>query len=239
MSKTVAEFVTEDYRTADVFKQFGIDFCCGGKVTLEEICQRNGIDLKNLEAALEKLKATPGLQNDYENWTLSHLADHIVHQHHSYVNANLDLIQQYADKVAKVHGAQEPSLVEVAGLFMEAAGELAVHMKKEELVLFPYIKKIYMSQLHGIDAPQAHFGSVSHPIAMMEEEHEKVGEIFQLIANLTHNYTPPEWACNTYKVLMAKLKEFEDDLHLHIHLENNILFPKAALLDARLSVPQA
>jgi regulator of cell morphogenesis and NO signaling len=239
MSKTVAEFVTEDYRTADIFKKFGIDFCCGGKVTLEEICQKKNIELRDLEAELKKLQAAPGRQNDYESWSLTYLADHIVNQHHQYVSTNLDIIQQYAEKVARVHGSNEPSLLDVAQLFLEASGELTMHMRKEELVLFPYVKKLEAAEKLGVHTPEAHFGSVKNPIAMMEDEHETVGEIFKNIAVLTNNYNPPEWACNTYRVLLAKLKEFEDDLHLHIHLENNILFPKAAALEARLMIAQA
>jgi regulator of cell morphogenesis and NO signaling len=239
MSKTVAEFVTEDYRTADVFKKFGIDFCCGGKVTLEEICRKKSINLGDLEKELERLKAAPGRQNNYEKWSLTHLTDHLVNQHHEYVRANLDLIQQYADKVAQVHGPQEPSLPKIAQLFLEAAGELTIHMRKEELVLFPYVKKLEAADKQGAHAPEAHFGTVKNPIAMMEDEHETVGEIFKSIAKLSDNYSPPEWACNTYRVLFAKLKEFEEDLHLHIHLENNILFPKAAELEAQLINGQA
>ena len=140
---------------------------------------------------------------------------------------------QYAAKVAKVHGHHYTEVVKINHLFNEVAKELAVHMKKEELILFPFIKKLAKADKEGVIAAIPHFGSVNNPIKMMEEEHENAGDIFKEIKQLSNNYTPPKEACNTFKALYAKLDEFEQDLHQHIHLENNILFPKAIVLEQK------
>ena len=158
----------------------------------------------------------------------------IINIHHSYVEQSLPIISQYAEKVATVHGHHHEEVIEINRLFQEAAGDLAAHLKKEELVLFPFIKQLYKADKDGTDANTAHFGTVNNPINMMENEHESVGDIFKTIAKLSNNYTPPEEACNTFRALYASLDEFEQDLHQHIHLENNILHPKAIALEKKL-----
>jgi regulator of cell morphogenesis and NO signaling len=140
----------------------------------------------------------------------------------------------YAEKVAKVHGHHYKEVVEIDRLFQLASKELAAHMKKEELILFPFIKQLSKAEKEGTTPPVPHFGDIENPIHMMEDEHEEVGAIFKEIAELSNNYTPPEGACNTFKALYDKLNEFEQDLHKHIHLENNILHPKAIEMAKKL-----
>jgi regulator of cell morphogenesis and NO signaling len=165
---------------------------------------------------------------------LDFLIDHIVNIHHSYVAESLPIILEYSNKVATVHGHHYAEVIEINKLFTEAANELAEHMKKEELILFPFIKQLIKANREGTLAPQPPFGTVNNPINMMEAEHETVGDIFKKIAKLTKNYTPPEDACNTFRALYASLDEFEQDLHQHIHLENNILHPKGIVLENKL-----
>lgn len=234
MSKPIGEFVADDFRTAAVFSNYGIDFCCKGHRTVEEVCNKNGVNSDELLSKLDAILESKGNNAiDYKSWPLDLLADYIEKTHHRYVEEKIPVLRQFLDKLCKVHGGNHPELFKINELFTGCAGELAAHMKKEELILFPFIKKMVKATLDGqaIEAP--HFGTVENPIAMMMEEHENEGERFRKIALITNNYTPPTDACNTYKVTYAMLDEFEKDLHLHIHLENNILFPEAAKLEQR------
>lgn len=227
----VGELVTQDYRAAQVFKNVGIDFCCNGNISLEAACAKNNISTDYVITSLNKIagqKSDGGI--DYNSWPLDLLADYIEKKHHRYVTEKIKEIIPYLDKITNVHGDRHPELSEVNKLFKESAGELAAHMKKEELILFPHIRKMVQAQQTGTQV-QAHFGSVQNPIKMMMHEHDTEGERFRKIASLTDNYTVPADGCNTYRVTLALMKEFEDDLHLHIHLENNILFPKALKLE--------
>ena len=229
--RTVAEIVAANYKAADVFKKYGIDFCCGGKVGLAEICSKKGIDLSEIESDLESVTNQKESAHDFDRWELDFLVDYIINQHHTYVAENIPLIIQYSDKVANVHGENYPETVEINRLFHMVAAELQAHMQKEERILFPYVKQLVGAKKAGMPMPVAPFGTVNNPIKMMEEEHETAGDIFKQIAKLSNNYTPPLAACTTYRVLYAKLQDFETDLHKHIHLENNILFPKASILE--------
>ncbi|UPS91592.1 iron-sulfur cluster repair di-iron protein [Bizionia sp. M204] len=234
MSKPIGEYVADDFRTAAVFSNYGIDFCCKGHRTVEEVCNKNGVNPDELLSKLDAILESKGNNAiDYKSWPLDLLADYIEKTHHRYVEEKIPVLRQFLDKLCKVHGGNHPELFKINELFTGCAGELAAHMKKEELILFPFIKKMVKATLDGqaIEAP--HFGTVENPIAMMMEEHENEGERFRKIALITNNYTPPADACNTYKVTYAMLDEFEKDLHLHIHLENNILFPEAAKLEQR------
>lgn len=231
--KTVAEVVTENIKAAHIFKKYGIDFCCGGGITIEKACMKNKVNYTVLEKELQAVDNEVSKAYDYDNWDLDFLIAHIENIHHTYVAENTPLILQYAAKVAMVHGHHYKEVVEINKLFIAVAQELAAHMKKEELILFPFIKKLVKAEKEGVKASPPHFGTVNNPIHMMEEEHENAGDIFKTLAKLSNNYTPPEGACNTFKALYAKLDEFEQDLHRHIHLENNILFPKAIQLEKK------
>jgi len=234
--KQIGQFVAEDYRTASVFSKYGIDFCCKGHRTIEEVCTKNNIDSNQLLGDLVRtLSANTDQSIDYKSWPLDLLAEYIEKKHHRYVEEKIPVLRQFLDKLCRVHGERHPELFKINELFTASAGELAAHMKKEELILFPFIKKMVKAKINNeaILAPQ--FGSVENPIAMMMQEHDNEGERFRQIAELTENYNPPADACNTYKVTFAMLDEFEKDLHLHIHLENNILFPEAAKLEKAFS----
>lgn len=228
--KTVAEIVTENIKSAHIFKKHGIDFCCGGGISVEKACAKKGVDYSELKKELDNIDEV-NRAYDYDSWKLDFLVDHIVNIHHTYVEENITLLIQYANRVAKVHGHHYTQVVKINELFTEVANELTAHMKKEELVLFPFIKQLVKAEKEGTTAPNPHFGTVNNPIRMMESEHENAGDIFKEIAKLSNNYSPPESACNTFRALYAKLDEFEQDLHQHIHLENNILFPKAIQLE--------
>lgn len=230
-SKTVAETVTENIKTADVFKKYGIDFCCGGGISIEKVCANKKIDAPLLLKDLEAVDSAISRAYNYDAWELDFLIDHIINIHHSYVAQSIPILLEYAAKVAKVHGHHYTEVVKINELFKEVAQELSAHMQKEEMVLFPFIKQLVQAKKDGIQAPKPHFGTVGNPIQMMEHEHENVGDVFKEIAELSNNYTPPAEACNTFKALYSKLNEFEQDLHQHIHLENNILFPKAIKLE--------
>ena len=232
--KTVAEVVTENIKAAHIFKKHGIDFCCGGGITIEKACAKNGVDYAVLGKELGEIDENISKAYNYDNWDISFLTDHIVNIHHKYVEESIPILLQYAAKVANVHGHHYKEVVEINSLIIDVAKELAVHMKKEELILFPFIKQLYIADKKKSKPDLPLFGSVNNPIEMMQNEHENAGDIFKLIAKLSNNYTPPEEACNTFKALYAKLDEFEQDLHLHIHLENNILFPKTIQLEQKL-----
>ena len=237
--KTVGELVAADYRKAEVFKRFGIDFCCGGGRTVEEACQKKGIPYSTLENELLKVEQENGSSDlmNFHEWDPRVLIDYILSVHHSYVRENIPLLKEFTTKVARVHGHAHPEVVAIAELFGEVATELEEHMMKEEQILFPYIKRLAGVQRQNKPMHRPPFGTVRNPISMMEFEHERAGEILAEIRRLSHDFTPPEHACTTYRVAYFKLEEFEADLHKHIHLENNILFPRAIALEQPLSSP--
>ena len=234
-NQIIGELVAKDYRTASVFKKYSIDFCCQGNRTIEEACEKKNIDTKKvLEDLVAMMEAKSESTTDYQSWPLDLLADYIEKKHHRYVQEKTLEIQPYLDKICKVHGERHPELLKIKEEFNASAGELAAHMKKEELILFPFIRKMTKAKLENAKVDAAHFGTVKNPIQMMMSEHTVEGNRFMKIEELTNNYTPPQDACNTYRVSFALLKEFEQDLHLHIHLENNILFPKAIEIEKEL-----
>ncbi len=234
--RTIAALVTEDYRMAEVFKRNGIDFCCGGGKTVGEACKTKGVDFDELEKELGQAveSSMPEESTNFDKWGLVELVDYIIEKHHSYVRQNVPLILEFAQKVATVHGHAYPEVIKIAELFQEAAKELGPHMMKEENILFPYIKDLVNAR-NSEKSTESMFGLVQGPISMMTMEHESVGDIMKEIRKLSGNYIPPLHACNTFKVEFFKLKEFEEDLHQHIHLENNILFPKAIALEKSLT----
>lgn len=229
---TIGEYVAKDFRTAALFSKYGIDFCCNGNRSIEEACQKKAVTadvlLQEIETVLSS-KSDSGI--DYNAWPIDLLADYIEKTHHRYVSEKTPILLQFLDKISRVHGAKHPELLLINELFKGCAGELAQHMKKEELILFPFIKKMVHATLSDELIELPHFETIQNPIAMMMHEHDAEGVRFRKIAELSNNYTPPADGCNTYKVTFAMLEEFEQDLHKHIHLENNILFPKAAKLE--------
>ncbi|MEY8847930.1 iron-sulfur cluster repair di-iron protein [Psychroserpens sp. XS_ASV72] len=233
--KQIGAYVAEDFRTAAVFSKFKIDFCCNGNRTVSEACKAKGLDETRVTEELHSILNTVSEETiDYQSWPLDLLIDYIEKKHHRYVEETIPVLRQFLDKLCKVHGTRHPELIKIRELFTTSAGELVSHMKKEELILFPFVKRMVEAKLRHtvIESPQ--FGTVENPIAMMMHEHDNEGQRFRLIAELTNDYTPPADACNTFRVTYAMLDEFEKDLHLHIHLENNILFPNAIKLENAL-----
>lgn len=231
----IADVVADNYKTATIFKQYGIDFCCNGNRTIEEAATKKKMDVNTIINELLQTDTQNTSNNNYQNWSLDFLCDYIYQTHHKYVENKIPELLGYLTKIVKVHGDSHPELAEILQLFKESAGELTTHMKKEELILFPFIKKLAQAKTTNTTVTPPPFGTVENPINMMHEEHDTEGERFRTIAKLSNNYTPPADACNTYKVTFAMLQEFEEDLHKHIHLENNILFKKAIKLEKQLN----
>ena len=234
-SETIGEMVASDYRKAEVFRKFGLDFCCGGKKTLEKACEKKGLDVVEVKKALKAVEDdfTTNTE-DYNSWELDFLADYIINKHHKYIENSHPMLFEFSQKVARVHGSRHAEVVDIAHYYNEVAEELQLHMHKEEMILFPYIKELAIAKRNGTPMERPQFGSIQNPINMMEAEHESAGGNMEKIRELSNNFTPPEDACNSYRVLFAKLKEYEADLHHHIHLENNILFKKAIELEKEL-----
>ena len=233
---TIGEYVAKDFRTAAIFSKYGIDFCCKGNRTIEEASEKKNLDSVQIEKEVTQLlESKSDGAIDFKSWPSDLLIDYIEKTHHRYVEEKSAVLVAFLDKLCKVHGHNHPELFEINELFIGCVSELAQHMEKEETILFPFIKKMENAIRTGQAIEQPHFGTVENPIAMMKHEHENEGDRFVKIAELTNNYTPPADACNTYKVTFAMLQEFEQDLHKHIHLENNILFPKAIEMEAKFS----
>lgn len=234
--ETLGEIAAKDLRKAEVFKKYGLDFCCGGKKTVKEACAEKGIDVTKVEKELQQADKNPAVRPlPYNDWGLDFLADYIVNTHHSYVRKTLPDLRAYASKVAQVHGPQHPELMPIQQLVEEVNKELSEHLVKEEKILFPFIKELVMAKDRSQSPRAVQFGSVQNPIHMMEEEHEAAGKCMEEIRALSNNYTLPEDACASYSLLFKMLNDFEEDLHIHVHLENNILFPKAIALEKHLN----
>ena len=230
--QTVGGLVAEDYRAAGIFKQYGIDFCCGGQKTVAEVCKQKGVPLSELEEKLSHLEGQPAQQRlQFNEWPLPFLIDYIINIHHTYVQEKLPQLLEYSRKVAKVHGHAYPETITIADKLETVAEELFAHLRKEELILFPYVKELWKAKEAGETVAAPPFHSAQNPIRAMEAEHEFAGATMAEIRELSQDFTPPEGACNTYRVLYALLEEFEEDLHQHVHLENNVLFPQAVELE--------
>lgn len=221
-TKTIGEIVTQDFRTATIFKEAGIDFCCGGKKTLEEACAEKGVDPERLQEKLDQPeKAAGAVTHKFNEWEPGFLCDYIVNVHHSYVRKALPDLVHYTNKIANVHGERHPELLEVADLFFQINNELLQHMKKEESILFPAVKELFAT---GSEKAKE---KINSEMASLQDEHEFAGGAMDKINEITNRYKLPEDACNSYRITFQMLEQFEDDLHTHVHLENNILFPQA------------
>lgn len=233
---TIGAYVAQDFRTAALFSKYKIDFCCKGNKTLDEVCQAKGLDINQIEDEIESvIHSNSSTEIDFKTFSPSLLIDYILETHHHYIEEKVPVILMYLNKLCKVHGERHSELFEINNLFTASANDLLHHLEKEELILFPFIKEMQVAQKNNDTVNQPHFGTVENPIAMMHHEHNIEGERFSEIAKLTNDYNPPSDACETYKVTFAMLKEFEQDLHKHIHLENNILFHKAVELENQFS----
>ena len=221
-NRLLGEIVAEDFRTAEIFKNAGIDFCCGGKKTLEQACKEKALDTELITEQLKNVGATPSVPGqNYKDWSPDFLADYIVNIHHKYVYKTLPELVFYTRKIASVHGDRHPELHEVDELFGQVNAELLQHLKNEEEVLFPAIKEVLKNSTEKARE------TILSEITRMTGEHEFAGGAIDKINEITKGYHVPADGCNTYMVTFKMLQQFEDDLHIHVHLENNILFPKA------------
>ncbi len=236
---TVRQIVAGDYRTASVFEKYSIDYCCHGNVSLDEACRKNGVPLDEIERELAALAVrNENGSEEYNTWDLDFLAEYIVRTHHRYVRNAIPAIDAHCAKVVMKHGDRHPEVARIHTAFKEVAEEMTRHMAKEELVLFPYIKAMVGQSQNGTPFQQPHFGTIANPIRMMEAEHESAGNAMDAIRSISNGFAPPADACTTFGLTYQELRQFEADLHRHVHLENNILFPKALklehdLMDAR------
>ncbi len=233
---TLGEIAASDMRKALLLRQNSLDFCCGGKKTLKKACEEKGLDSSRLEEELAMIdKLGKGKHPPYLEWKPDFLADYIVNTHHHYVRNRLPELKALSQKVAFKHGEVYLELLRIKELVELIDTEMQAHMVKEEKVLFPYVKALVFQK--DLDQTQfgCQFGTVQNPINMMEMEHEVVGEHMLEIRQLTRNYALPTSACKSFQLLYAVLEEFEEDLHLHVHLENNILFPKALVLEKNIA----
>ena len=222
-NQTIGNIVANNFRTYSIFKNAGIDFCCGGKKLFSEICQEKGIDGKKLEDKIQKISKEPINEfMEFKNWNLSFLCDYIINTHHKFALNNISELRYYTQKIADVHSINHTELKPVAQLFEKLGNELVQHMKNEEEILFPAIKKLDTNKIEKAKDKK----DIDLIISTLYNEHEIAGEIMHEINKITDGYHVPDDGCNTYKVTLKMLEQFEDDLHIHIHLENNILFPK-------------
>jgi regulator of cell morphogenesis and NO signaling len=230
--RTVREVVLELPQAARVFEKLKIDYCCGGDKPLGEACATAGVEVASLERMLEEAGQTPGNSSiDFQKATLGALVGYILDKHHVYTKEEMARLEPLIDKVIGAHGGNHPELQGLGGLFQQLCADLKPHMFKEEQILFPYIVEMERASLQNRPAPIAPFGSVNNPIRMMMMEHETVGDLLRELRALSSNYTVPPDGCISYQTLYQALEIFEKDLHQHIHLENNILFPRAIELE--------
>jgi regulator of cell morphogenesis and NO signaling len=224
-NRILGEIVAEDFRTAEIFENAGIDFCCGGKKTLEQACNEKALHVDAILKQLEELQVTtffPG--QNYSDWPLDFLADYIVNIHHRYVFKTIPELVFYTQKISHVHGNNHPELLKINGLFSQIREELVQHLKKEEEVLFPAIKEALKSNSAKVKE------TIHSEITRMYNEHEYVGGTMDKMKEISKDFHVPADGCDSYAVTYKLLKQFTNDLHIHVHLENNILFPKALKL---------
>jgi len=235
---TVGEIAAKDPRALDLFERTGIDYCCRGALRLDEACRQAGADLADILAALHAIEPSGPAAASFTDWRAEPIADllgHIEREHHTYTRSALQTCGQLARKVLAAHGERHTELREIVAVFDALADELDGHLLKEERVLFPYIAALDVADASGGRAPFAPFGSVQNPVRMMSFEHDSAGDALKELRSHTRGYTLPDDACASYRAFYEALHALERDLHVHIHLESNVLFPRAIALEARLA----
>lgn len=233
-TRTVRELALEIPEAARIFEKVGIDYCCGGNKSLEEACAVSNLSVDEVIDSLELAEQTARAKQKDRNWQAEPLADlvaHILATHHKYTREEIARLGPLFDKVVSVHGKNHPELGQIRSVFRGLAQEMTTHMMKEEAVLFPYIVRIEEAVTQREPVLPPPFGSLQNPVAMMMHEHDSAGDALRAMRQATAGYTPPGDACISYKTLYQALADFEKDLHQHVHLENNILFPRAIELE--------
>jgi len=228
-TKTVREYAIETPQTIPVFEKLGIDYCCGGNRPLDEACASANLDFDQVLRSLENAIKEPARPSDRElrSGSLAELISHIVRTHHVFVRAQIPEIERLIEKVYSKHGPNHPELGKIRSIFHGLGEELMAHLMKEENILFPYVERMEESVVQHDPILPPPFGTVANPVRMMEHEHDDAGAALRALRAESHDYTPPPDACTTFRAMYTALASFEKDLHQHIHLENNVLFPKA------------
>jgi len=232
--KTVRELALENPAATWVFEKLGIDYCCGGNQSLEQACRAANLAVDQVLDSLEMAEQTTRAEQKVHDWQREMLGDlvaHIKNTHHKYTREEIARLGPLLEKVCSVHGKNHPELLHVRASFAGLAHELTMHMMKEEMVLFPYIVRMEEAVLQHEPVLPPPFGSVQNPVSMMEHEHESAGNALRAMRKASGGYMAPTDACISYQTLYKTLSEFEADLHEHIHLENNILFPRAIAME--------
>ena len=232
---TLSEIVNKDFRTAQIFEKYNLDFCCKGNKSLSEACYEKGLKSENVFSDLQNINHSKSRNSiRFDEWELDFLIDYIINNHHHYIRNITPLISDLSAKVISAHGKHYPETIQIAEIISALSKDLMQHLMKEEQILFPYIKNLVKVKINKSKFEPPYFSSIANPIRMMEAEHTAAGDEMYEIRNLSKNYLIPKDACNTFKVFYRELKEFEEDLHKHVYLENTILFPKSIELEKQL-----
>jgi regulator of cell morphogenesis and NO signaling len=232
--RTVRDLASSEPGAPRVFEKFGIDYCCGGERSLGDACLAANVSVAEVARALDHLQPQE-TERDWQKSSLADLAKYIVQKHHGFVRSEIQRLTPLFSKVISVHGTNHPEIANVQSSFHDLSDELTLHLMKEERMLFPYIEQLEIAAQNGIQPAPPMFGTVRNPVRMMMMEHDSAGELLKHMRQITNNYTVPDDACASFKALYQALQEFETDLHQHIHLENNILFPRAVELESRVA----
>ena len=234
MDKSVRELALENPSSTKVFERLGIDYCCGGNKSLQEACRVADLNIDQVLDSLDKAAQADLARDEQREWQVEPLAaliEHIQSTHHKYTKEEIARLGPLFEKVCSVHSNKHPELLEVREIFQNLAQELSAHMMKEETILFPYIVRVESAVTRKETMPRAPFGSVQNPVSMMEHEHDSAGHALRGMRQRTNGYSAPADSCVSYQTLYKALAIFEADLHQHIHLENNILFPRALVVE--------
>jgi len=232
--KTVRELALDNPAATRIFEKLGIDYCCGGNRSLEQACRAANLPIQQVLDSLEIAEGIARAAQSVRNWKTEPLIELVVHiknTHHKYTRAEIERLGPLFAKVCSVHGQNHQELVGIRTTFGNLAHELTMHMMKEEMALFPYIVRMEEAVIQHEPVLPPPFGSVQNPVSMMEQEHESAGNALRVMRQASNNYCPPQDACVSYQTLYSALAEIEADLHQHIHLENNILFPRAIAME--------
>lgn len=236
--RTVGQLAAEMPVSIRIFEAWKIDYCCGGQTSLADACKRSGRSVEQFIDAVEAAAVVPDeTSHDWSADSLRAVSSRVVETYHRYTREELQTIAPLADKVLSVHGERRPELAEVVTLVRELTGDMLPHMLKEEQVLFPYVAQLELAAQNGTAAPTPFFGTVRNPVRMMMLEHDRVGELIERLRSVTGSYTAPSSACFSYRELYRRLAELELRTHEHIHVENNIYFPRAIALEDRAGAP--
>lgn len=232
-TKNVGEIVSENFATAKIFKKHGIDFCCGGKTPFEQACRNAGANPDVVKGEIENISLESKESIPFASWPVDLLIDYVLKIHHRNIRKRGPEILDLIKKVIKAHGENHGELFEIHDLFEDSLYELESHLQKEEEILFPYLLELFMASEQNRMIEPMHCGTIANPISVMESEHENEGERYHKITEISNNFKVPEDGCSTYRLMLEELSEFMNALFEHIHIENNILFPKTVDLEQK------